>query len=55
VTSPRHVRPLLAAAVAAASALHAVPLRAPAFPVHGQRCVLPVGSDLNVNALLQPA
>jgi hypothetical protein len=49
-----HVRPLLAAAVAAAFALFAVPPRTPAFPVHGQQTVLPVGSDLNEDALLQP-
>jgi cytochrome c peroxidase len=46
--------PLLAASTTAALLLFAETPHAPAFPVHGQQTVLPVGTELNEDALSQP-
>jgi cytochrome c peroxidase len=45
---------LLAASAAAALLLFAAVHDASAFPVHGKQTVLPVGTELNEDALLQP-
>ncbi len=46
--------PLLAASTTAALLLFAAASHAPAFPVHGQQTFLPVGTELNEDALSQP-
>jgi cytochrome c peroxidase len=46
--------PLLAAPTTAALLLFAATSYAPAFPVHGQQTVLPVGTELNEDALSPP-
>jgi cytochrome c peroxidase len=46
--------PFAAALTMAAGLLFAITPQAPAFPVHGQQTVLPVGTELNEDALSQP-
>ena len=46
--------PLLTASATAGLLLFAVIPHAPAFPVHGQQTVLPVGTELNEDAVSQP-
>ena len=58
----RHVRrgriplaaPLLAVSMTAALLLFVATPHAPAFPVHGQQTVLPVGTELNKDSLSRP-
>jgi cytochrome c peroxidase len=50
----RYAVPLLAASTIATLLLFTAIPRAPAFPVHGQQTVLPVGTELNEDALSQP-
>jgi cytochrome c peroxidase len=49
-----YAAPSLAASTMAALLLFAAIPHAPAFPVYGQQTVLPVGTELNEDALLQP-
>jgi hypothetical protein len=50
----RYARPAIRASTTAALLMFAAIADAPAFPVHGNQTILPVGTELNEGSLSQP-
>jgi len=50
----RYARPAVQASTTAALLMFAAIADAPAFPVHGNETILPVGTELNEGSLSQP-